>query len=172
MYNIVSYRNFVPTIDKSVFIASTAFIVGNVYINKSASIWYNSVLRGDVGMISIGEGTNIQDNTLVHVDRNNGDTEIGRMVTVGHGCILHACQIHDYAFIGMGSIVMDKVIVEQNTMVASGSLVTKGKIIKSGELWAGRPAKFFRMLSDEEINHIKESADNYIRLSREYLCDK
>ena len=172
MNNIINYLNFVPTINKSVFIASSAFIIGNVFINKNTSIWYNSVLRGDVGMISVGEGTNIQDNTVVHVDRNNGDTEIGSMVTIGHGCILHACQIHDYAFVGMGSIVMDKVVMERNTMLASGSLLTKGKVIKSGELWAGRPAKFFRMLSDEEINCIKESADNYIKLSREYLSDK
>ena len=169
MGNISNYKNFVPNIEDTVFIAPTASVIGNVYIGKDASVWYNSVLRGDVGIISIGEGTNIQDNTVVHVDRNCGDTEIGKMVTVGHGCILHACQIHDYAFIGMGSIIMDKVIMEKNTMLASGSLVTKGKVIKSGELWVGRPAKFFRMLCEEEINHIKESADNYIQLSREYL---
>ncbi|WP_395877762.1 gamma carbonic anhydrase family protein [Ehrlichia muris] len=170
MGNISNYKNFVPNVDNTVFIAPTASVIGNVYIGKDASVWYNSVLRGDVGIISVGEGTNIQDNTVVHVDRNYGDTEIGKMVTVGHGCILHACQIHDYAFIGMGSIIMDNVIMEKNTMLASGSLVTKGKIIKSGELWVGRPAKFFRMLSEEEINHIKESANNYIQLSREYLC--
>ncbi|AHX05058.1 gamma carbonic anhydrase family protein [Ehrlichia japonica] len=169
MENISNYKNFVPNIEDTVFIAPTASVIGNVYIGKDASVWYNSVLRGDVGIISIGEGTNIQDNTVVHVDRNYGDTEIGKMVTVGHGCILHACQIHDYAFIGMGSIIMDKVIMEKNTMLASGSLITKGKVIKSGELWGGRPAKFFRMLSEEEINHIKESANNYIQLSREYL---
>ena len=169
MHNIISYRSFVPNIDSNVFIASTASIIGSVYIGKNASIWYNSILRGDVGMISIGEGTNIQDNTVIHVDRNQGDTEVGKMVTVGHGCVLHACQIHDYVFVGMGSIIMDKVVMEENTMLAAGSLVTKGKVIKSGELWAGRPAKFFRMLSEEELNHIKESADNYIRLSQEYL---
>ncbi|ABD44587.1 hexapeptide transferase family protein [Ehrlichia chaffeensis str. Heartland] len=169
MHNVISYKNFFPNIDSTVFVAPTAFVIGNVYISKDASVWYNSVLRGDVGMISVGEGTNIQDNTVIHVDRNYGDTQIGKMVTVGHSCILHACQIHDYAFVGMGSVVMDKVIMEENTMLASGSLVTKGKIIKSGELWAGRPAKFFRMLSEEEINHIKESASNYIQLSRDYL---
>ncbi|WDM85473.1 gamma carbonic anhydrase family protein [Ehrlichia sp. JZT12] len=172
MHNIVNYKSFIPVIDKSVFVAPSAFIIGNVYINKNASVWYNSVLRGDVGMISVGEGTNIQDNTVIHVDRDNGNTKIGKMVTIGHGCILHACQVHDYVFIGMGSIVMDKVIMEQNAMLASGSLVTKGKVIKSGELWAGRPAKFFRLLSDEEINYIKESADNYIKLSNEYLSDR
>ncbi|QGR02889.1 gamma carbonic anhydrase family protein [Ehrlichia ruminantium] len=170
--NIFNYKCIVPNISSEVFVASTAVIIGDVHISMRCSIWYNSVLRGDVGRIVIGMGTNIQDNTVIHVDRNHGDTNIGSMVTVGHGCILHACEIHDYVFVGMGSIIMDNVVIEKNAMIAAGSLVTKGKIVKTGELWAGRPAKFFRMLSNEEIEEISKSADNYIELARDYLVCK
>jgi carbonic anhydrase/acetyltransferase-like protein (isoleucine patch superfamily) len=96
---------------------------------------------------------------VIHVDRNpGGNAIIGSMVTVGHFYMPHACTVHDKAFIGMGSTVMDYAIVESEAMVAAGSLVTRGKVIKSGEIWAGRPAKFFKKMSDEEINHITQSA--------------
>lgn len=127
------------------------------------------MIRGDIGSIKIGDGTNIQDGTVIHVDRNpGGDTIIGDMVTVGHFCMLHACTVHDKALIGMGSIVMDHAIVESEAMVAAGSLVTHRKVIKSGEMWAGRPAKFFKKISDEEVKYITQSAQNYIMLMKKY----
>lgn len=169
MYHILKYKDYEPKIDESVFIASGSQIIGNVEIEKDASIWFNCVIRADVGAVKIGEGTNIQDGTVIHVDRNpGGDTLIGNMVTVGHFCMLHACTLHDKAFVGMGSIVMDHAVVESEAMVAAGSLVTNGKVIKSGEIWAGRPAKFFKKMSEEEIKHITQSAQNYIKLMKEY----
>jgi len=106
---------------------------------------------------------------VIHIDRNpGGDTIIGNMVTIGHFCLLHACTIHNKAFVGMNSTIMDHAVVESGAMVAAGSLVTVRKVIKSGEIWAGRPAKFFKKMSDEEIKRIAESAENYIMLSRKY----
>lgn len=170
MYQILKYKNHEPKIDGSAFIASGSPIIGRVEIGKNSSIWFNCVIRGDVGSIKIGDGTNIQDGTVIHVDRNpGGDIIIGNMVTVGHFCMLHACTIHDNAFIGMSSTIMDHAIVEPEAMVAAGSLVTNGKVIKSGEIWAGRPAKFFKKMSSEEIRHITQSAQNYIALMKEYI---
>ncbi|PRD29923.1 UNVERIFIED_CONTAM: Gamma carbonic anhydrase 2 [Trichonephila clavipes] len=169
MYHILKYKDYEPKIDESAFIAGGSHIIGKVEIGRNASIWFNCVVRGDVGSIKIGNGTNIQDGTVIHVDRNpGGDTIIGSMVTVGHFCMLHACTVHDKAFIGMGSTVMDHAVVESEAMVAAGSLVTHGKVIKSGEIWAGRPAKFFKKMSNEEIKHITQSAQNYIMLMKEY----
>ncbi|VVC31147.1 Hexapeptide repeat,Trimeric LpxA-like [Cinara cedri] len=169
MYHILTYKNHEPKIDDSAFIAGGSYIVGKVEIEKDANIWFNCVLRGDVGSIKIGAGTNIQDGTVIHVDRNpGGDTIIGNMVTIGHFCLLHACTIHNKAFVGMNSTIMDHAVVESGAMVAAGSLVTVRKVIKSGEIWAGRPAKFFKKMSDEEIKRIAESAENYIMLSRKY----
>ncbi|MCM1002552.1 gamma carbonic anhydrase family protein [Wolbachia pipientis] len=169
MYHILKYKDYEPKIDESAFIASGSHIIGKVEVGRDTSIWFNCVIRGDVGSIKIGDETNIQDGTVIHVDRNpDGDTIIGSMVTVGHFCTLHACTVHDKAFIGMSSTIMDHAIVESEAMVAAGSLVTYGKVIKSGEIWAGRPAKFFKKMLSEEINHITQSAQNYVMLMREY----
>lgn len=169
MYHILKYKNYEPKVNESAFIASGSQIIGNVEIEEEANIWFNCVIRGDVGSIKIGRGTNIQDGTVIHVDRNpGGDTLIGSMVTVGHFCMLHACTLHDKAFVGMGSLIMDHAVVESEAMVAAGSLVTSGKVVKSGEIWAGRPAKFFKKMSKEEIEHIAQSAQNYIKLMKEY----
>uniref|UniRef100_A0A3B0JF80 2,3,4,5-tetrahydropyridine-2,6-dicarboxylate N-acetyltransferase n=1 Tax=Wolbachia endosymbiont of Aleurodicus floccissimus TaxID=2152762 RepID=A0A3B0JF80_9RICK len=168
-YHTLKYKDYEPKMDESSFIADGVRIIGNVEIGRNASIWFNCVIRGDVGSIKIGDETNIQDGTVIHVDRNpGGDTIIGSMVTVGHFCMLHACTVHDKAFVGMGSVIMDHAIVESGAMVAAGSLVTHGKVIKSGEIWAGRPAKFFKKMSDEEIKHIMQSAQNYVVLMKEY----
>ncbi|WP_253299927.1 gamma carbonic anhydrase family protein [Wolbachia endosymbiont of Chironomus riparius] len=170
MYHVLKYEGYVPKIDNSAFIAGGSYIIGKVEIGKDSSIWFNCVLRGDVGSITIGNETNIQDGTVIHVDRNvGGDTIIGNMVTVGHFCVLHACKIHDKAFVGMSSTIMDHAIVEPEAMVAAGSLVTAGKVVKSGEIWAGRPAKFFKKMAKEEIKHIEESAKNYVLLMKDYI---
>ena len=163
------YKKKEFNISKQAFIASSADIIGEVQIGKNTSIWYGCVLRGDVSYISIGENTNIQDGTIVHVDRHDIPTIIGNGVTIGHKCLLHACTIEDNAFIGMGAIVMDKAIVEKYAMVAAGSLITPGKKVKTGELWAGSPAKFFRKMTQTEIDNIQISAKNYVQLMKEYL---
>ncbi|WP_042892785.1 gamma carbonic anhydrase family protein [Anaplasma marginale] len=167
--SLVSYMGVLPSVDSTAFVADNARLIGRVAVGKNASIWFCSVLRGDVGKIVVGEGSNIQDNTVVHTDREYGDTAIGKFVTVGHGCILHACSLMDKAFVGMGCVIMDRALMEECSMLAAGSLLTRGKVVKSGELWGGRPAKYMRMLSDQELAYLQQSADGYIELSRSYL---
>lgn len=178
MKNILPYRNITPTIDKSAFIASSAIISGDVKIGKNSGIWYGCVLRGDVTKIVIGDNTNIQDNCVMHGTRPNhaqnktgsegAPVIIGSGVTIGHGAIVHACIIEDYAFIGMGSIVMDLARVEKFGMLAAGAVLTPKRVVKSGEIWAGNPAKYFRDMTQVEKDYIKTSADNYAELALEY----
>ena len=163
------FKNKAPQIDASAFVAENAVIIGDVEVGTESSIWYNCVLRGDVNDIKIGQRSNIQDGTVIHVSSTTQGTYIGDDVTVGHMALLHACTIGDRAFIGMQACVMDDAIVEEEAMVAAGALVTPGKRIPSRELWGGRPAKFMRKLTEDEIEFLKFSADRYVRLSREYL---
>ncbi len=178
MKNILPYRNAEPKIDKSSFIASSAIISGDVKIGKNSGIWYGCVLRGDVTKIVIGDNTNIQDNCVLHGTRphhaqNKTGAEgapvlVGNGVTIGHGAIIHACIIEDFSFIGMGSIVMDLARVESFGMLAAGAVLTPKKVVKSGQIWAGNPAKYFRDMTEEEKNYIKISAKNYAELAHEY----
>lgn len=178
MKNILTYRGISPAIDPSAFVAHTAIISGDVKIGKNSGIWYGCVLRGDVTKITVGENTNIQDNTVLHGTRPNhaqnktgaegAPVLIGDHVTIGHNAIIHACIIEDYAFVGMGSIIMDLARVEKFGMLAAGAVLTPGKIVKSGQIWAGNPAKYFRDMTEAEKNYIKISADNYAELAREY----
>ncbi|MBQ4874849.1 MAG: gamma carbonic anhydrase family protein [Rickettsiaceae bacterium H1] len=156
-------------IDKLAFVAPSADIIGEVTVGKNSSVWYGCVLRGDVSYISIGKNTNVQDGTIIHVDRHGIPTTVGNGVTIGHKCLLHACTIQSNTFIGMGAIIMDKAVIEEGSMVAAGSLVTSGKRVRKGEIWAGSPAKLFRNMTQLEIDYIKVSADNYVTLAREYL---
>jgi carbonic anhydrase/acetyltransferase-like protein (isoleucine patch superfamily) len=169
---IIPYNGIYPSIAQDAFIAPNAVIIGDVTIGSKSSIWFGCVLRGDVAKIAIGEQTNIQDGSVIHVTRNGVDTIIGSGVTIGHKVLLHGCAINDGAFIGMGSTIMDKSIVESGAMVAAGSLVSGKKIIKTGEVWAGNPAKFFREIKEEELNHIPVSAANYVKHAGEYLAMK
>jgi gamma-carbonic anhydrase len=166
---ILPYFEKTPQIDKNAFIAPGASIIGDVIIGPGSGVWFGSVIRGDVAYIRIGKNTNIQDGTVIHVTRGGYNTIIGDNVTVGHRVLLHACEIHNNAFIGMGAIVMDRAIIEPFSMVAAGSLVTNDKVIKTGEIWAGSPAKFFRKMTNEEIQHITISADNYKKHAEEYI---
>ncbi|MES2677756.1 MAG: gamma carbonic anhydrase family protein [Pseudomonadota bacterium] len=178
MKNILTYRGITPIIDSSAFIAPNAIVSGDTVIGKNVGVWFGCVIRGDVAKIRIGDDTNIQDNTVIHVTRphhaqnktanDGGPTIIGKGVTIGHSAIIHACIIEDYAFIGMGSIVMDLARVESYGMLAAGAVLTPGKVVKSGQIWAGNPAKYFRDLTQVEKDYIKISAQNYIELMREY----
>lgn len=165
---ILPYNGKYPKIADDAFIAKNAVIIGDVEIGSKANIWYGCVVRGDVNHIRIGEGTNIQDGTIVHVNRDNGPTIIGKGVTIGHMALLHACHLHDYSFVGMGAKVIDFAVVETNAMVAAGSLIAPHKKVLSKQLWAGVPAKFFREMSQEEIDYIKISEANYIKLAHEH----
>jgi carbonic anhydrase/acetyltransferase-like protein (isoleucine patch superfamily) len=166
---IYNYFDKKPKIDNSSFIAASADIIGDVQIGSESGIWFNCVIRGDVAYVKIGNRTNIQDGTVIHVTRNGHPTIIGDGVTVGHGAILHACELQDACFVGMGAIIMDNVVIESGAMVAAGALVPPNKIVKSDEIWAGNPAKFFRKLSTTELKNIKISEDNYVKHVNEYL---
>ncbi|CAF2220722.1 unnamed protein product [Brassica napus] len=166
-----------PLVDKDVFVAPSASVIGDVQIGKGSSIWYGCVLRGDVNNISVGSGTNIQDNSLVHVAKTNLagkvlPTTIGDNVTVaGHSAVIHGCTVEDEAFVGMGATLLDGVVVEKHAMVAAGSLVRENTRIPSGEVWGGNPAKFMRKLTDEEVAYISKSAENYINLAHIHAAE-
>lgn len=155
-----------PDIDDTAYLAHSAAIMGAVRIGADSSIWHNVTLRGDANYITIGRGTNIQDNSCVHIDSAKHPTIIGNDVTIGHSAVIHACTLQDTCFVGMGAIIMDGAIVESHAMVAAGALVTPGKIVPSGSLWAGSPAKEMRKLTEAEIEMIKTSAERYIELGR------
>lgn len=167
--HVLPYRDSFPKIADGVFIASTASVIGNVEIGARSSVWFGTVIRGDVNEIRIGERTNIQDNTVIHVTRNGLGTYIGSGVTIGHMAILHACTLHDGSFVGMGAKLLDGVVVETGAMVAAGALVTMGKRVKQGELWAGNPARYVRDLTPEEVRFLPDTNAHYANLAAEYF---
>ena len=167
--NVFPYRNRLPKIADDAFVAPTASVIGNVEIGSRSSIWFGTVVRGDVNEIRIGDNTNIQDNSVIHVTRNGLGTYIGSGVTVGHMAILHACTLEDGSFIGMGAKLLDGVVVESGAMVAAGALVTMGKRVKRGELWAGNPARFLRLVTPEEARFMPDTNAHYADLAAEYL---
>ena len=162
------FGSHTPQLADDVFVAPGAQIIGRVTIGAGSSVWFNCVLRGDVGAIMVGARTNIQDGSIVHVTGGRFDTVIGDDVLIGHGCIIHGCTIMDHGFVGMGAVVLDGAVVEPNAMLAAGALLTPGKRVASGELWAGRPAKLLRMLSAEEIARNRAGAAGYARLAGVY----
>ena len=163
---VASFLGYHPEIDPSAYIAETAAIVGAVRISSNSSIWHQVTLRGDTNFITVGEGTNIQDNSCVHISSHDYPTIIGNYVNIGHCALVHACHLHDHAFVGMGSIVMDGAIIETDGMLAAGSLLTARKHIPAGELWAGRPARKMRDLSADEIVDNRHIAQHYIEVGR------
>lgn len=165
---ILPYKGVTPKIHDTAFVAEGAAITGDVEIGEYSNIWFNVSIRGDVHEVRIGKRTNIQDGSVIHVTTGGQGTHIGSDVTVGHAAILHDCTVHDFGFVGMQACVMDGAVVESNAMVAAGALVTPNKVVKSGELWAGRPAKFMRKVSQEELDYIKWSAPHYVELGQEY----
>ncbi len=166
------YKDKHPVIHPSVFLAENSIVIGDVEIGEDSSVWYGTVIRGDVNYIRIGKGTNIQDNSVVHVTHDTHPTLIGDFVTVGHRVILHGCKIGNYVLIGMGAVVMDGVEIEDYVLVGAGALLTPNKKFPSGVLVAGFPAKVVRDLKEEEIRLIEESAKNYISYKNSYLSQK
>lgn len=158
---IKSVREFTPQIHESVYLAENASLIGNVTIKKGSSIWYQVVLRGDVMPIEVGEDTNIQDGTIVHGTFEKWGTKIGSRVTIGHQVVLHGTTVEDLCLIGMGSILMDGSYISKNSIVGAGSLVTEGSKFPEGSLILGRPAKVLRPLTQEELQFLPKSADNY-----------
>ena len=155
-----------PQVDEQAAVADGAVVQGDVTIEKNASVWYNAVIRGDVNSISIGEGTNIQDLAVLHVDAD-ASLAIGKNVTIGHGAILHGCTIKDQALIGMGAIVMNGAVIGKGSMIAAGALVPQNTVVPDGALYMGNPAKFRRMLTEEELTANLKNAANYIKESKD-----
>jgi gamma-carbonic anhydrase len=171
---ILPYRNILPRIDPSAWIAPGAVIIGDVEIGAQANIWFNVVIRGDDAPIRIGAGANIQDGTVVHVSYDgfsSGErvpTIVGENAVVAHMVLLHGCTLEPDAFVGMKACVMDRAVVESGGMVAADAVVTPRKRVKSGELWTGTPAKFARKLKPEEIDYMRWVPGQYRQLAEDY----
>ena len=165
---IRQFNNKKPVIAESSFIAENTSIIGDVIIGEESSIWFGTTVRGDMNYIHIGNRTNIQDNSIVHVTTDIAPTIIGDGVTIGHGAIIHGCTIENDCLIGMGSIIMDEAIVKKGSMIAAGAIVTPKTIVPENTLMVGIPAKPIRKLSKEEYNEIIERAQHYIDFSKNY----
>jgi gamma-carbonic anhydrase len=165
-----TFRDLTPAIAPDVFLAENASVIGDVVIGAGSSIWYGTVIRGDVMPIRIGAATSIQDNSVIHVTGGFSGTTIGDRVTVGHNVIVHACTIEDDCIIGMGSIILDGARVRRGSIVGAGALVTPGTDIAEGSMVMGAPARVKRPLTDEERARIRSSAEHYVELARMYLA--
>ncbi len=150
-----------PKIDPSVFVAKGAVVLGDVTIDKNCSVWYNATVRSTESYIQIGEGSNVQDNAVIHVGYTN-PTIIGSYVTIGHGAIIHGCTIEDNALIGMGAIVLNGAKIGKNCIIAAGALVPQNKEIPDNSLVMGTPGKIVRQVTEEEIVQNRENAEHYI----------
>lgn len=171
---IRDFDNYLPDIHPSCFIDDKALVLGQVTIGENSSVWPFTIIRGDVNSITIGNNTNIQDNSVLHVSHDSPynpggyNLEIGDDVTVGHRVILHGCHIGNLCLIGMGSTIMDGVVIESNTIIGAGSLVTPDKKLESGFLWMGSPARKVRKLSSTELESLKYSAQHYVKLKNRH----
>ena len=166
---ILSFKDKAPKISEDCFIAGNSTIIGDVELGSHSSAWFGTVIRGDVFHIRIGQNTNIQDNSVVHVTTNKFPTLIGNNVTVGHSVTLHGCVVNDNVLIGIGSVVMDQSRIGEWSILAAGSVVKPGTNIPSGKLWGGVPSKEIRDINDKEKDWIKELSNNYVKLSKDYL---
>ena len=163
---IFPYQGVYPRIGENVFLASGVRIIGNVEIGNDSSVWYNSVVRGDVHYIKIGESTNIQDCSMLHVTNGKFPLNIGNKVTIGHSVSLHGCTLQDICLIGIGAILLDGAVVESNSMVAAGALVKQNFVVPAGKLVAGVPAKVIRDLTKNEIRDIEAGSARYVEYAR------
>ncbi|MGQ5700756.1 gamma carbonic anhydrase family protein [Sandaracinobacteroides sp. A072] len=161
-----SFAGTAPRIDPDAWVAPGAQVIGDVEIGAGSSVWYNVVVRGDVMPIRIGARSNIQDGSIVHVTNGQAATVIGDDVLVGHMAVVHGCTLMDRSFVGLGAIVMDHCVLEPDAMLGAGALLSPGKRIGARELWLGRPAKFVRSLSDEEVARNRAGAAGYVELAR------
>ena len=151
-----------PVIDKSAFVAKNATVMGDVILKEETSVYFGAVLRAEEATITIGRGTNIQDNCVLHVDEGAPLT-IGRDCTIGHGAILHGCTIGDNTLVGMGAIVLNNAVIGRDCLIAAGALVTQGAVIPDGSLVIGSPAKVKRPMTEAEIAGNRDSAEHYQR---------
>jgi gamma-carbonic anhydrase len=165
---IKPFKNLAPKIHETAFITDDAIVIGDVEIGENASVWFGSIVRGDVNYIRIGARTNLQDGTIVHVTSNDHPTVLENDITVGHRVTLHGCYVETGCLIGIGAILLDGVRVGRNSLVAAGSLLTPGSVIPPGSLVMGSPAKVKRALTEEEIDAIARNVATYVDLSAVY----
>jgi gamma-carbonic anhydrase len=169
---IQSFVGKAPVIGRAVFLAETCAVIGDVVIGDESSIWYGTVVRGDVMPIRIGARTSVQDNTVIHVTAGRFGTTIGDDCTIGHAAIIHACTVEDTCLIGMGSVILDGARIGRGSLVGAGALVTPGTDIPPGSLVIGSPAKVIRSVGDKEREQIVFGAAHYVELSRRYLAER
>jgi len=169
-----SYKGIAPVLGERVYVDPAASVIGDVVLAEDVSIWPGAVLRGDVNHIRVGARTNIQDGAIVHVAHagrygSGFPCLIGADVTIGHAAVVHACTIEDGCLIGMHASVLDGAVVKRHGFVGAGALVPPGKVVGERELWLGNPAKFVRVLGDDQVEQLLYSAANYVRLKDDYL---
>lgn len=171
---IRAFKNIMPTLGVKAYVDQDAVVIGDVHLGEHSSVWPCAVIRGDVNSIRIGDYTNIQDNSVLHVTHQSeiftgAPLTIGNYVTVGHAVVLHGCTISDFCLIGMQSIILDNAIIEPYVILGAASVVSPGKRLESGYLYFGSPAKQIRPLTDKEKEFLKYSAEYYAKLKDEYI---
>lgn len=165
---ILDFDGIKPRIDESCYLSESVDIIGDVRIEKDVNVWFGTRIRADINKVSIGENSNIQENSVIHVDANS-PVIIGKNVTVGHSVIIHGCEIADNVLVGMGTTILNNAKIGKNTIIGASSLITQGKEFPEGVLILGNPAKVIRELTNDEIKSIQRSADNYVTLSKKYI---
>ncbi len=165
---VKAFNGVFPKIDENCYISESVDIIGRVTLGRDVNVWFGSRIRGDINTIVVGDYSNIQENSVIHVDINS-PTTIGKNVTIGHGAIIHGCTIEDNVLVGMGAIVLNDAHLAKNCIVGAGALVTQGKSFPEGSLILGNPAKVVRALTPEEIIHIQQSAEEYVALSKNHM---
>lgn len=163
---IKSVRGFNPQFGKNVYLAESATVIGDVIMGDDCSVWFQAVVRGDVNAIRIGNKVNIQDGAVIHCTYERAPTTIGNQVSIGHRAIVHGCTLKDTVLVGMGAIVMDRAVVEENVLIAAGAVVLENSKLESGYIYAGIPAKKVKLLSTEKFkDNIERIANNYLKYS-------
>ncbi|MGV6826085.1 MAG: gamma carbonic anhydrase family protein [bacterium] len=174
MKNIRTFKGITPIVSSSAWVDETSLVIGDVEIGDNSSLWPMVVARGDIQSIRIGDNTNIQDGSVLHVSHDSeflpggAPLIVGSNVTVGHKVILHGCQVEDDSLIGMGAIVMDQAVVQSNVVVGAGSVVPGGKVLESGYLYVGTPVRRVRELTEQERKYFDYSARHYVKLARQH----
>lgn len=166
---IKEIKGILPEFGRDCFLAENCVVIGDVKMGNYCSVWYNTVIRGDVHYIRIGNKVNIQDGAVIHATYKTSPTTIGNNVSIGHNALVHGCTIQDNVLVGMGAIIMDDCIIESNSIIAAGALVTKKTIVRSGSVFAGSPAKKIKDISEELISgEIERIANNYVKYAGWY----
>ena len=166
---IRAYLGKTPVVDPTAFVDSSAQVIGDVVIGAESSVWMQVVIRGDVNYIRIGNRTNVQDGTVVHVQHDTHPTVVGDDVTIGHGAIVHGCTIHNRVLVGMGAIILNGAEIGEDTIIAAGTLVTEGTVIPARSMVMGAPGKVRRPLTDADVATIGEFSGNYVRYRLDYM---